>query len=70
MLNFENAEKYVRNAVAVCISKGRGKEERQRNPMAAENPTRLLESSAEWVAAISADIPGNRYEVMLNFQMC
>lgn len=47
MLNFENAEKYVRNAVAVCISKGRGKEERQRNPMAAENPTRLFESSAE-----------------------
>ena len=73
MLNFENAEKYVRNAVVVCISKERGKEEGQRNPMAAENPARLLESSAEGVAgiaAISADIPGNRYEVMLNFQMC
>ena len=57
----------------MCISKGRGKEERQRNPMAVENPARLLESSAEWVAgiaAISANIPGSRYEVMLNFQIC
>ena len=57
----------------MCISKGRGKEERRRNPMAAENPARLLESSAEWVAgiaAISADISGSRYEVMLNFRMC
>ena len=57
----------------MCISKGRGKEERRRNPMAVENPARLLESSAEWVAgiaAISADISGSRYEVMLNFRMC
>ena len=57
----------------MCISKGRGKEERRRNPMAVENPARLLESSAEWVAgiaAISANIPGSRYEVMLNFQIC
>ena len=57
----------------MCISRGCGKEEGQRNPMAAENPAWLLESSAEWVAgiaAISADIPGSRYEVMLNFQMC
>lgn len=41
--------------------------------MAVENPARLLESSAEWVAgiaAISANIPGSRYEVMLNFQIC
>ena len=57
----------------MCISKGRGKEERRRNPMAVENPARLWESSAEWVAgiaAISANIPGSRYEVMLNFQIC
>ena len=57
----------------MCISKGHGKGEGQRNPMAAENPARLLESSAEWaagIAAISADIPRNRYEVMLNFQIC
>ena len=57
----------------MCISKGRGKEEGQRNPMAVENPAWLLESSAEWdagIAAISTDMPGSRHEVMLNFQMC
>ena len=56
MLNFENAEKYVRNAVVVCISKERGKEEGQRNAMAAENPAWLLESSAEWGCWYCCDI--------------
>ena len=57
----------------MCISKGRGKEERQCNPMAVENPARLLESSAEWdagIAAISADMPRSHYGEMLNFRIC